>query len=451
MPSTRASGRRNAQGHDRSPAAAPEKGDGSNMLAEEVAVTEPVLAGTRVLALEQAVALPFATRHLADLGAEVIRVQSHKRREGGLGQIDLTRNKRQLAIDLASPGGPEAFLRVAANCDVVAHNYTPRVVRQFGIDYERVRAVNPSVIYVSLTGFGTTGPWGERPLFGPGSEAVSGHNLLIGEPDGWPGRPGTIVYADATCGLNTVFAVLAAIDHRERTGEGQHIDISLYETQVAQLGPALAERALGAEPNRCGNSDANYTLHGVFKCAGIDRHIAVAATDVQAPTIAAALALAELTESAFAAAVRERPAEDVVAQLQALGIPATVVSDASDVATDDHFWSRGYFGLVDRQLKGYEGTFPHMGPAWGGGPAVRVEESRAVGSDSAAILRDVAGYTEAEVRLLFEAETVGELPSLAGSRSSEPNEVRVERGELSRVERDFGRWKVSAARAGRAE
>ncbi|MCA9848309.1 MAG: CoA transferase, partial [Dehalococcoidia bacterium] len=220
------------------------------------------LAGVRVLALEQAVALPFATRHLAQLGADVIRVQSYERaRATDQSSIELVRSKRQVGLNLAAEGGPEAFLRLASACDVVAHNFTPRVVRKFGIDYEGVRNVNPSVIYVSLTGFGTTGPWGERPLFGPGAEAVGGHNLLIGDPDGWPGRPGTGVYADDTCGMYTLFAILAALDERERTGEGQHIDISLYETMAAQLGPVLAEQAAGAMPRRSGNVDARYAVH----------------------------------------------------------------------------------------------------------------------------------------------------------------------------------------------
>ncbi len=240
-------------------------------------MAEAPLAGIRVLAMEQAVALPVGTRHLADMGAEVIRVQSHARRVPPLTEIDLTRNKRQLALDLTVEGAREAFLRVAANCDVVAHNYTPRVVRQFGIDYEAVRKVNPEVIYVSLTGFGTTGPWGERPLFGPGAEAVSGHNLLIGDPDGWPGRPGTIVYADTNCGLNAAFAVLAALDERDRTGHGQHIDVSLYETSVFQLGPVLTELQFGAEPRRVANDDATFAIHGVFDCKGTDRHVAIAA------------------------------------------------------------------------------------------------------------------------------------------------------------------------------
>ena len=116
----------------------------------------PPLAGVRGLSMEQAAALPFATRHLADLGAEVIRVESHTR-AGPRGDPDGLRNKRRLALDLSAEGGPQAFLRVAAGCDIVAHNFTPRVMRRYGIDYEGVRAVNEDVIYVSLTGFGAVG------------------------------------------------------------------------------------------------------------------------------------------------------------------------------------------------------------------------------------------------------------------------------------------------------
>ena len=187
------------------------------------------LEGVRVLSMEQAAALPFATRHLADLGAEVIRVEAPNRAPRVVG-VDLFRNKRRVALDLSQEAGPEAFRHIAAGCDVVAHNFTPRVMRKFGIDYAGIKAVRDDVIYVSLTGFGTTGPWGERPLFGPGAEAVSGQNNLIGEADAWPGRPGTIVYADNICGLHALTAILGALERRGRTGKGQHIDISLYET-----------------------------------------------------------------------------------------------------------------------------------------------------------------------------------------------------------------------------
>ena len=392
------------------------------------------LAGIRVLSMEQAVALPFATRHLADLGAEVIRVQSHKRRSGPLIDIDLTRDKLQLGIDLATAGGPEAFLRVAAQCDIVAHNYTPRVVRQFGIDYDHVRAVRPDVIYVSITGFGTTGPWGERPLFGPGAEAVSGHNLLIGTEDGWPGRPGTVVYADTVCGLNAVFAILAAIDHREQTGEGQHIDVSLYETAISHLGPVMAERELGANPRRFGNADANYAIHGVFTCKGVDRHITIAARDDQLPAVATALGLAEVTEAQIAAAVRDRDRYEVVTELQSHGVAASVVADAADGIMDVHLWQRGYFGRVERHHPGLNGSFPHPGPAWGRGADASMHTAHAAGADSEVILRDIAAYSSAEIAVLLESGAAGAIEQTLGEGFDTVDPLRVVRGELSRID-----------------
>jgi crotonobetainyl-CoA:carnitine CoA-transferase CaiB-like acyl-CoA transferase len=306
-------------------------------------------------------------------------------------------------LDLTVEGASEAFLRVAANCDVVAHNYTPRVVRQFGIDYEAVRKVNPEVIYVSLTGFGTTGPWGERPLFGPGAEAVSGLNLLVGDSEGWPGRPGTIVYADTNCGLNAAFAVLAALDERDRTGRGQHVDVSLYETSVAQLGPVLAEAELGAVPARFGNGDVNYAIHGVFDCQGLDRHVAVAVREDQLDDLMRALKISTVSDDAIRETCQGRAAEEVAESLQAAGIAATTVADASDTSTDAHLWSRRFFGLAERRTGVVpEGRYPHVGPAWGHGPVVEMEESRPVGADSADVLREIGGLSEAEIARLFE-------------------------------------------------
>ncbi|HXH21586.1 MAG TPA: CoA transferase [Dehalococcoidia bacterium] len=399
------------------------------------------MSGIRVLSMEQAVALPFATRHLADLGADVIRIQSHKRRSPGTGEIDLTRNKRQLAIDLAAPGGRDIFLRIARECDVVAHNFTPRVVRQFGIDYEGVRRVRPDVIYVSLTGFGTTGPWGERPLFGPGAEAVAGHNLLIGDPDAWPGRPGTNVYGDVVCGMNATFAVLAALEERERTGRGQHIDISLYETAVSFLGPVIAAAQLGAEPRRLANQDANFAVHGVFDCAGTDRHIALAVRSDQMDDLAAALGITEPSAAAVQQALASMDADTATSKLQARGIAAHVVSDAADVVNDEHLWSRRYFATVERSFTGKPELYAHAGPAWGGGPLVPLQEAHPLGADTAVILREIGGYSDEEVAEFARADVIGlgERDQFRGWPAPDP--VRVTRGELSRIEPDHDGWK----------
>ncbi len=414
----------------------------------------PPLAGVRVLSMEQAAALPFATRHLADLGADVIRVESHTRARA-VGDPDLFRNKRRLALDLGAEGGPEAFLRVAAGCDIVAHNFTPRVMRRYGIDYEGVRAVNENVIYVSLTGFGTTGPWGERPLFGPGAEAVSGHNMLIGDPDAWPGRPGTIVYADNTCGLNCAFAMLAALEQRDRTGRGQHIDISLYETAAGHLGPAVAARAFGAPlPERVANADAGYALHGVFAAAGHDRYVAISAHEQQLPAVAAALGLEVVTDGAVATAVAGREAEQAVAALVAAGVAASVVADASDHTGDEHLWSRGYFGALDG-VPGVEGERPHAGPPWGTAvPHERrpMRPPHGVGADSRDVLREIGGLSEAEIDDLHAAGVTGELPPPvpAARADAARNALRIERGELSRVDDEPDGWRAARDAVGRS-
>jgi benzylsuccinate CoA-transferase BbsF subunit len=242
------------------------------------------------------------------------------------------------------------------------------------------------------------------------------------------------VYADSTCGLNTAFAVLAALDERERTGHGEHIDISLYETAVSHLGPVLAEQQLGAAPARFGNADVNYLIHGVFACAGTDRHIAVAATEGQREALLAALNISEATSEAVAKALASRDAADTAAALQQQGIAASAVNDASDCLNDEQLWERGYFGLIERNYEGTGRSFPHVGPAWGHGPAVPLQEPHAIGADSAAILEDVGGYSSQEVEELVSSGVTGTMAEVTGSSAPRNISTRIKRGELSRVE-----------------
>ena len=197
--------------------------------------------------MEQAAALPFATRHLADLGAEVIRIQSHARSVGLLQDVHYFRNKKSVGLDLSKKEGRDVFRAIASNVDVVAHNFTPRVMRRFEIDYDQIKELNDNLIYCSVSGFGTTGPWKDRPLFGPGAEAMSGQNSMMGEPgSSTPGRPGTTTYADHVCGLYLLVAVLGALNDRAERPGPRHVDVSLYETGVAHIGTVVAERSMGA-------------------------------------------------------------------------------------------------------------------------------------------------------------------------------------------------------------
>lgn len=423
---------------------------------------EQPLAGIRVLSMEQAAALPYATRHLVDLGAEVIRVQSPDRPGFAASPVlepSLFRGKRMLGLNLAAPDGPDVFRRIAARCDIVAHNYTPRVMRKFGIDFAGIRAVNPRVIYCALTGFGSSGPWAERPLFGPGAEAISGHNLLIGEPDAaTPGRPGTVTYADFVCGTNLLLAMLAAVHDRRvgRQRQARFIDVCLYETAVAQLGPLLCERGLGAPlPERMGNADARFALHGVWPvaarvhqqasagAAGDERYIAIAATQAQLASCLRVLGADDVAQ--VRSALSHCDGDAVAAALQDQGIAAAVVADAADIAADEHLWARGYFGRLRADSAGNATDLPEPGPAWSGGEGCAMRPPVSLGTDNLRVLTDVAGYSDDEAAALQQRGVVGEVASVYGYLPAADLPQEISRGFVVRRDVDAARWRAVAA------
>src|SRR5690606_12433690 len=157
-----------------------------------------------------------------------------------------------------------------------------------------------------------------------------------------------------------VVAILAALDHRDETGEAVHIDLSLYEAAIAHIGVAVTERAFGGEaPERNGNADPRCLLHDVFDTQGRDRHVAIAAHEDDREALARVLGISEVSGEAVAAAVAERVAEEVAQELQGAGVAAYVVSDASDQARGPHLWARGFFGLMGEDPR------PHHGPVFG--------------------------------------------------------------------------------------
>ncbi len=394
------------------------------------------LKGIRVLSMEQAAALPFATRHLVDLGAEVIRVQSHNRGAGAPPDRNYQRNKLMLGLDLSRDGGPELFRDLAASCDVVAHNFTPRVMEKYGIDWQSIKAIHPAVIYCSLTGFGATGPWSNRPLFGPGAEAVSGQNLMIGESDGVStGRPGTITYADNICGLNLVFAILAALDHREETGEGQHIDISLYETGVCQIGAAISEFSFGAPlPGPAANSDINYVVHDVFPSKGRDKCVAIAIGEDQLALLMGTLGIESVDQ--LERTICESDGDLIADRLQGAGICASIVSDASDIATSSQLWERHYFGAIDESSR----SLPLPGPAWGGGRQTQMVKPHQVGADNRQVLSDLLQLTDEQIGSFYEAGVIGEVADSSRRGRQIPVQLRIDRGELSRTDPTRTDW-----------
>ena len=202
------------------------------------------LEGIRVLDVSQVMAGPFCCMLLGDLGADVIKVEPPSgdqtrsamgfrlRGDDSLGFLNMNRNKRSIALDLKSDEDRRIFLELAKTADVIVENYRPGVVKRLGIDYDTVAAINPGIIYASISGFGQTGPWSQRPGFDLMAQAASGIMSITGHPDGPPAKSGGPL-ADIGCSLFTVYAILAAHIGKQKTGEGQFIDASLYEAGLS--------------------------------------------------------------------------------------------------------------------------------------------------------------------------------------------------------------------------
>ena len=241
------------------------------------------LAHIKVLDLTRVRAGPTAVRQLADWGADVIKIEQPGDGGGTLGGArhgpdfqNLHRNKRSLSLNLKSDQGREIFFKLVNDADVVVENYRPDVKFRLGIDYEKVKAVNPRVVYASISGFGQDGPYGHLPGFDQVAQGMGGLMSITGLPGQGPVRAG-IPVADLSAGLYTALGILTALIGRQHTGTGQWVQASLLEAQIAML-DFQAERWLldGEVAPQAGNNHPTGIPTGVFATA--DGHINIAAT-----------------------------------------------------------------------------------------------------------------------------------------------------------------------------
>ncbi|WP_428544845.1 CaiB/BaiF CoA transferase family protein [Profundibacter sp.] len=272
------------------------------------------LKGLRILDMSRILAGPYATQLLGDMGADVIKVErpvvgddtrawgppyvttadGEATRESAY-YMCTNRNKRSIAVDMADPEGAETLRRLAEKADVVIQNFKVDGLVKYGLDYEALKTRNPALVYCSISGFGQTGPNRDKPGYDLLAQGYGGMMSLTGEPDGEPVKVGVGI-ADIMCGMYASNAILAALRHRDATGEGQHIDIALVDTQIAWLAnEGVNYLASGQAPKRRGNQHPNIVPYQVFECA--DGHVIVAAgNDGQFARFAALIGMPELAK-----------------------------------------------------------------------------------------------------------------------------------------------------------
>ncbi len=345
------------------------------------------LSGIRVLDVCQVMAGPFCCMLLADLGADVIKVEppegDQARRAMGfklkgddsLGFLNMNRNKRSITLDLKSEAGRKAFFRLAETADVMVENYRPGAMKKLGVGYEAVRAVNPKIIYASISGFGQSGPWADRPGFDLIAQAASGIISVTGDPSGPPARAGVPV-ADIGCSLFTLYAILAAYIGRQATGRGQYIDASLYEAGIAFAIWDISEYwGTGRVPSRLGTANrmaapyeavrakdgyfvigANNDRLWLRLCEAIERPDLAAdpSYKTNADRLANREALAADLEKTFVT----RNRDDWVSLLLGAGVPAGSISDYAEVFGSDHARAREMKMTMEHPV---EGAIPNIG------------------------------------------------------------------------------------------
>lgn len=251
------------------------------------------LAGIRVLDLSRILAGPTCTQLLGDYGADVIKVERPGTGDdtrtwgppfvtGTDGEptnesayyLSSNRNKRSIAVDITSPEGADTVRKLARHCDILIENFKVGGLKKYGLDYETLSAEYPGLIYCSITGFGQTGPNAHRAGYDILAQAYGGMMSLTGEPDGEPTKVGVGI-ADVMCGMYSATAILAALNHRNATGEGQYIDVALVDSQMGWLiNEGVNFLTSGKEPVRRGNQHPNIVPYQVFATA--DGHVVVA-------------------------------------------------------------------------------------------------------------------------------------------------------------------------------
>ena len=439
------------------------------------------LEGIRIVEMGQLIAIPSAMKMLADMGAQVIRLESCQRLESyrtdslyqndvegefwnrGANFYEQNRNKLGITLDLNHPAGLNLLRELVSISDVFTENFTPRVIKNFQLEYEDLRQLNPDIIMVSSTGYGYTGPWANFGATGPATEGASGLAYTTGYRDG-PPMMSEIPYTDYTGAEHTVFAVMAALMHRQQTGQGQFIDISQTETATATVPEALMDFAVnGRTPARIGNEDPQMAPHGCYPCLGDDRlgddrWIAIAiSSEPEWVSLCRVLNRSEwIGDSRFSSLegrISHRPDLDqLIAQattewqnhtlmqaLQEAGVPAGAVLDAQELLFDPHLLQRGFYDVVAHHPSTGMPALPYAGRPWKftATPAVPAKPAPIMGEHNRAILAGLLGHSEADLAR-WEAEgVIGYVPANPSGTRRPSLDEQVRQGRLQRYETDF--------------
>ncbi|MBS7651868.1 MAG: CaiB/BaiF CoA-transferase family protein [Candidatus Bathyarchaeia archaeon] len=397
-------------------------------------VVEVPLKGIRVLDLSRVLTGPFCSMILADLGAEVLKVEMPGEGDdtrtyppfiGGMSSyfMSVNRGKKSITLDLKKAEAREALYRLAERCDIFLENFRPGVTARLGIDYETIRKVNPRIIYCSISSFGQTGPYASWPGYDIIIQGMGGLMGITGEPGRPPVRVG-IAITDIGAGMWAAIAILAALRVRDKAGIGQYIDISLLDGVVSWMTYAAGIYfATGRPPERMGSAHPSMVPYQAFE-AGDGKYLLIAAgNDRLWATLCQGMGLEGLIDDPRFSTMdrrvenrgelipilekefRKRPRDSWLERLRELGFPCGPVYTLDEVFNDPHVLSRGMLIEMDH---------PEAGKIKQIGPPIKLSETPCIvgsppprlGEHTEGVLKEVAGYTDEEIERLRRASAI---------------------------------------------
>lgn len=407
----------------------------------------------RATVLTQAWAGAFTTRLLADMGAEAIQVESLNRIDpwrGGYpprlsgtypnrdpGERPFDRNaafnsvntgKKAITLDLNHPEAMDAFLELVSISDIVAENFSGRVLPNLGLQYPVLRSVNPSVILLRMPAYGVSGPYANYMGNGGTIEPMSGITSLLGYEGGPPMNSG-VMHTDPFAGLMGMAGLMIALHHRSRIGQGQEIDLSQQETSISLIPEhIMAYTMSGQAPQRRGNRSDRMAPHDNYRCKGDDSWIAIAvrsedewnrfcaaigrpelASDPRFADLSARLENADELDRIISEWTRDKDAYDIASALQSESIPSAPVLKAAELLDNPQLKARGFFQTLDREDTG---PLPYAGPAWrlSDTPGRLGSPPPGLGQHSEQVLHDLLGIPQAVIDDLVHRAITGDTP-----------------------------------------
>ena len=411
------------------------------------------LRHVRATVLTQAWAGAFTTRLLADMGAEVIQVESLNRidpwrggypprlsgtyPEGDPGERPFDRNaaynsvntgKKAITLDLNHPEAMDALLELVSVSDIVAENFSGRVLPNLGLEYPTLRSVNPSVILLRMPAYGVSGPYATYMGNGGTIEPMSGITSLLGYEDGPPMNSG-VMHTDPFAGLMGMAGLMIALHHRSRTGRGQEIDLSQQETSISLIPDHIMAYSMSGEaPGRRGNRSDMMAPHNNYRCKGDDSWVAIAvrsddewtrfcvamekpelAQDPRFHDLPARLANIAQLDHIVSEWTCDKSAYDITEMLQSHSIPSAPVLKAAELLHDPQLKARGFFETLERQDTG---PLPYSGPAWrlSRTPGRLSGPPPGLGQHSEEVLRELLGMNPSLIEDLVRRSITGDTP-----------------------------------------